>query len=86
MVRAIVTKWDDVYVLRVPKRYIQDNHLKVGDTVAIEEPLILQQNALAALVRHAKERGPIRTMSPQRPPQPRMAGSGKGGGNGAAKQ
>ena len=65
MVRAIVTKWDDAYVLRVPKRYIKDNHLRVGDIVAIEEPLILQQNALAAIVRRGKERGPVvKTVEP----------------------
>lgn len=86
MVRAIVTKWDDSYVLRVPKRYIQDNHLKPGDVVAIEEPLILQQNALAALIRHGKEHGPVRVMVDkqlwQRTPEHTM----KEAGNGPARQ
>lgn len=65
MVRAVVIKMNRSYALQVPKRYVKENHLEVGDTVTIEEPLVLQQNALAALVRHSKERGPIRaTMDP----------------------
>jgi hypothetical protein len=62
MVRAIVTSSGGSYVLKVPKRYVEDNHLKVGDVVTIEEPLILQHNALSALVAYGKERGQVRSM------------------------
>lgn len=62
MVRAIVTKSGNSYALRVPKRYIDDNHLKLGDVITIEEPLTLQSEALEALVRQGKKRGPIKTI------------------------
>jgi antitoxin component of MazEF toxin-antitoxin module len=46
MTRAIVTKTGNSYALRVPKRYIVDNHLQLGDTVLIDEPVEKQQQAL----------------------------------------
>ncbi len=63
MVYAIVTKSGNSYALRVPKRYIDDNHLKLGDTVSIEEPLELQGAALSALVHQGKELGPIKAIA-----------------------
>ncbi len=60
MVRAIVTKTGNSYALRVPKRYIDDNHLKLGDEVEIEEPITEQQRALSAIVELGRERGPIK--------------------------
>ena len=60
MVRAIVSKSGNSYALRVPKRYIDDNKLKLGDVVTIEEPLTLQKHALEALVRQGKVRGAIK--------------------------
>lgn len=60
MVRAIVTRSGNSYALRVPKRYIDDNKLRLGDVVTIEEPLTLQKNALEALVKQGKTRGAIR--------------------------
>jgi hypothetical protein len=59
MVRAIVTKSGNSYALRVPKRYIDDNKLRLGDVVTLEEPLTLQRNALEALVRQGKTHGAI---------------------------
>src|SRR5436190_1521687 len=50
MTRAIVTKSGNSYALRVPKRYIEDNHLRLGDEVEIDEPVAKQGEALAALV------------------------------------
>lgn len=63
MVQAIVTKSGNSYARRVPKRYIDDNHLKLGDIVTIEEPLTLQKKALESLVRQGKEKGPIKSIS-----------------------
>ncbi len=63
MVRAIVTKTGNSYALRVPKRYIDDNHLKLGDIVNVEEPLHEQKKALDALVEQGKRRGGIRAIS-----------------------
>lgn len=60
MVRGIITKTGNSYAIRVPKRYIDDNNLKLGDTVAIEEPKVKQQQALDALIRHGKQHGPIK--------------------------
>jgi antitoxin component of MazEF toxin-antitoxin module len=57
MVQAIVTKTGNSYALRVPKRYIDDNHLKLGDAVDIEEPLIKQKQALSALLSQGKNGG-----------------------------
>jgi len=57
MTKAIVTKTGNSYALRVPKSYIVDNNLKLGDSVEIEDPLAQQQKALQALVDHAKRRG-----------------------------
>ena len=88
MVRAIVAKWDGDYVLRVPKRYIEDNHLKIGEAVAIAEPLILQQNAVAALVRHGKDRGSLQAANnPERVPQQLHRGeAGREAGRGPTKR
>lgn len=63
MVRAIVSKSGNSYALRVPKRYIDDNKLKLGDVVTIEEPLTLQKDALRALVDQGKAQGAIKTIS-----------------------
>lgn len=72
-------------MLRVPKRYIQENHLRVGDVVAIEEPLILQQNALAALVRRGKELGPVVKVAANQTEQQRQPGAvRKGADDGTA--
>ena len=63
MVRAIVTKTGNSYALRVPKNYIDDNKLKLGDVVTVEEPLTLQRSALLALVEQGKTRGAIKAIS-----------------------
>lgn len=63
MVQATVTKSGNSYALRVPKRYIDDNHLKLGDTVTIEEPLTLQKKALGALVAHGKKQGKLKNIA-----------------------
>jgi hypothetical protein len=63
MVQGIITKTGNSYAIRVPKRYIDDNKLKLGDIVDIEEPLLKQQQALDALINHGKEHGPIKGIS-----------------------
>lgn len=63
MVRAIVTKSGNSYALRVPKRYIDDNKLKLGDVVTIEEPITLQKKALEELVSQGKKHGAIKAIS-----------------------
>jgi antitoxin component of MazEF toxin-antitoxin module len=63
MVKAIVTKTGNSYALRVPKRYIDDNNLRLGDTVDIEEPMDGQQRALGALVARGKKAGPIKSIA-----------------------
>ena len=60
MVQGIITKTGNSYAIRVPKRYIDDNHLKLGDVVNVEEPLVKQRQALAALVAHGKKHGAIK--------------------------
>ena len=60
MAQGIVTKTGNSYALRVPKRYIDDNHLKLGDKVNIEEPIVKQQKALAAIVNYGKKHGPVK--------------------------
>jgi antitoxin component of MazEF toxin-antitoxin module len=59
MIRAIVAKTGNSYALRVPKSYIVDNHLKLGDVVEIEEPLAKQRAALAAFVAQVHTNGAI---------------------------
>ncbi len=63
MVQGIITKTGNSYAIRVPKRYIDDNKLKLGDVVNIEEPLIEQCRALDALIKHGKKHGPIKGIS-----------------------
>ncbi len=58
MVQGIITKTGNSYAIRVPKRYIDDNKLKLGDIVNVEEPLIKQRQALDALIEHSKRDGP----------------------------
>ena len=63
MVQGIISKTGNSYAIRVPKRYIDDNKLKLGDIVNVEEPLQKQQQALAALISHGKKHGPIKGIS-----------------------
>lgn len=63
MVRAIVTKTGNSYALRVAKRYIDDNSLRLGDVVEIEEPIAKQREALEALLKLASQQGPIKSIS-----------------------
>ncbi len=63
MTQGIVTKTGNSYALRVPKRYIDDNNLKLGDVVNVEEPLLKQQQALDALISHGKKHGPLKGIS-----------------------
>lgn len=60
MIQGIITKTGNSYAIRVPKRYIDDNNLQLGDVVDIEEPLVKQNRALDALLRHGKERGAMK--------------------------
>lgn len=62
MTKAIVAKTGNSYALRVPKSYIDENKLKLGDVVDIESPLTRQQKAINALIEHGKKRGPIKGM------------------------
>ena len=63
MVQGIITKTGNSYAIRVPKRYIDDNKLKLGDIVDVEEPLTRQQRALDALISHGKKHGSIKGIS-----------------------
>lgn len=62
MVQGIVTKSGNSYALRVPKSYVVNNHLKLGDKVSIEEPLARQEQALKGLINQAKKYGPIKNI------------------------
>ena len=59
MTQGIITKTGNSYAIRVPKRYIDDNNLKLGDTVNVEEPLKEQQRALDALIDRSKKHSDI---------------------------
>lgn len=59
MTQGIITKTGNSYAIRVPKRYIDDNNLKLGDTVNVEEPLKEQQRALDALIDRSKKHDDI---------------------------
>lgn len=63
MTKAIVTKTGNSYALRVPKSYIEDNQLKLGDVIDINEPITVQQEALLALVNYGKKQGPLKSIS-----------------------
>ena len=63
MTQGIITKTGNSYAIRVPKRYIDDNKLKLGDRVNVEEPLAKQQQALQALISHGQKHGPIEGIS-----------------------
>lgn len=60
MVQGIITKTGNSYAIRVPKRYIDDNKLKLGDKVSVEEPLENQKKALNALIAHGKKHGSVK--------------------------
>jgi len=60
MVQGIITKTGNSYAIRIPKHYIDDNNLKLGDVVNVEEPLVKQQQALNALISHGQKHGPIK--------------------------
>ena len=61
MVQGIITKTGNSYAIRVPKRYIDDNKLKLGDVVNVEEPLEAQRHALDALLEYGRIQGPMTT-------------------------
>jgi hypothetical protein len=63
MTQGIITKTGNSYAIRVPKRYIDDNKLKLGDIVNVEEPLLKQRQALDALINHGQKHGPIKDIS-----------------------
>jgi antitoxin component of MazEF toxin-antitoxin module len=63
MVQGIITKTGNSYAIRVPKRYIDDNKLKLGDVINVEEPLVMQRQALDALIEHGKIHGSIKEIS-----------------------
>jgi hypothetical protein len=63
MVKGIITKTGNSYAIRVPKRYIDDNRLKLGDIVNVVEPLDQQQKALHALIVHGQKHGPVKGIS-----------------------
>lgn len=56
MVNAIVTKTGNSYALRVPKSYITNSGLKLGDVVKIDEPIEKQKKMLDELVRMAESK------------------------------
>jgi antitoxin component of MazEF toxin-antitoxin module len=62
MIEAIVTKSGNSYVLRVPKSYVTNNNLKLGDKVSVEDPLDEQKKALNQLLSHAKKHGAIKSI------------------------
>jgi antitoxin component of MazEF toxin-antitoxin module len=62
MTKAIVTKTGNSYALRVPKRYIDDNGLKLGDEVEIEEPITKQREALLAIIAASQKIGPVKAI------------------------
>jgi antitoxin component of MazEF toxin-antitoxin module len=59
MIQGIIIKIGNYYAIRVPKRYIDNNNLKLGDKVSVDEPLTKQRQAIDALIKHGKKRGPI---------------------------
>ena len=63
MTQGIITKTGNSYAIRVPKRYIDDNKLKLGDVVNVEDPLLKQQQALDALINHGQKHGPLKGIS-----------------------
>lgn len=59
MTKGIITKTGNSYAIRVPKAYITENNLRLGDMVTLEEPLKKQQKALLALVAYSEKKGPL---------------------------
>ena len=64
MTQGIITKTGNSYAIRVPKRYIVDNHLQLGDVVALDEPLARQQQALVRLQQRAIADKPLTNVDP----------------------
>jgi len=55
MTKGIITKCGNSYAIRVPKSYIVDNQLKLGDVVDVQDPLTKQREAVDALIEHGKK-------------------------------
>jgi antitoxin component of MazEF toxin-antitoxin module len=75
MIKATVAETGNSYTLQVPKSYIDDNGLKLGDTVVIKELVVRQQQALAALVRRSKTHGAVQAMAIRSPGSDQRASS-----------
>ena len=60
MTQGTITKTGNSYAIRVPISYIKKNHLKLGDTVVVDDPLTKQRRALDALYEQARKKGPIK--------------------------
>ena len=63
MIQGKITKTGNSYAIRVPKSYIVNNNLSLGETVSIEEPLVQQNQALDMLKRQAHEKGAIQSIA-----------------------
>jgi hypothetical protein len=63
MTKAVVTKTGNSYALRVPKGYITDNNLKLGDVVYVEDPLDRQNKALSDLMIYARRAGAVKSIT-----------------------
>ena len=65
MTKGTITKTGNSYAIRVPKQYITDNDLQLGDIVTIEDPLEKQHKAMHALVEYGKKQAAMKgTESP----------------------
>ncbi len=46
----------------MPKRYIDENHLRLGDIVELDEPVAKQRNAVQEIVSYAIKKGSIQSI------------------------
>lgn len=64
MAKGILTRSGNSYVIRVPKSYVTEHGLRLGDKIELPQPRVGQERALERLLAYARERGDLGIADP----------------------
>ena len=64
MAKGTIARSGNSYVIRVPKSYVTDHGLRLGDKVDLPHPRVGQERALERLLEYAQQRGDLGILDP----------------------
>ncbi len=64
MAKGILTRSGNSYVIRVPKSYVTEHGLRLGDKIELPHPHAGQERALQRLLDYARQRGDLGIADP----------------------